>query len=131
MRETKACVVLVLSCDHYRDLWPAVTMLFNRYWPDCPWPKYLASDTAPPLNALATVQEYIEIAENVGRRAGIVPRHHEHLPTLLGGAVEAFKARWIALFAATLWAAVRFGGGRGAVFVARTQWNKRFTRART
>ena len=42
------CSVLILSCDRYRDLWPPVTTLFNRYWPDCPWPKYLASDMPPP-----------------------------------------------------------------------------------
>jgi hypothetical protein len=42
------CVVLILSCDKYQDLWSAVTTLFNRHWPDCPWPKYLASDLVPP-----------------------------------------------------------------------------------
>ncbi len=43
------CVVLVLSCDRYRDLWEPGTKLFSRYWPDCPWPKYLASDSKPAL----------------------------------------------------------------------------------
>lgn len=45
---TDRCVVLVLSCDRYRDIWSPVTLLFSRYWPDCPWPKYLASDQIPP-----------------------------------------------------------------------------------
>ena len=51
MSFTPSCALLVLSCDKYRDLWPAVTTLFNRYWPDCPWPKYLASDLPPPAYA--------------------------------------------------------------------------------
>jgi hypothetical protein len=36
--------LLVLSCDKYCDLWnPFFTLLF-RYWPDCPYPVYLASN---------------------------------------------------------------------------------------
>ena len=42
------CAVLYLSCDHYRDLWAAGTQLFTRFWPDCPWPCYLGSNSLPP-----------------------------------------------------------------------------------
>lgn len=45
------CAVLVLSCDRYRDLWWGTTTLFTRFWPDCPWPRYLASETVPPRMA--------------------------------------------------------------------------------
>ena len=41
------CAAVVFSCDRYSDLWPLGTTLFNRYWPECPFPKFLASDTTP------------------------------------------------------------------------------------
>jgi hypothetical protein len=37
--------LLVLSCDWYSDLWESYAVLFNRFWPDCPYDKYLASNT--------------------------------------------------------------------------------------
>jgi len=33
--------ILVSSCDKYSDLWPTLESSFNRYWPDCSYPKYL------------------------------------------------------------------------------------------
>jgi len=43
-----SCSLLILSTDKYRDLWSNCTLLYQRYWPDCPYPRYLASDTLPP-----------------------------------------------------------------------------------
>ena len=40
----KKIAVLVLSCDKYSDLWEFYAELFNRFWPDCPYDKYLASN---------------------------------------------------------------------------------------
>ena len=40
----KKIALLVLSCDNYSDLWKSYAELFNRYWPDCPYDKYLASN---------------------------------------------------------------------------------------
>ncbi|MHC4875100.1 MAG: hypothetical protein ACYTGL_01300 [Planctomycetota bacterium] len=31
-------IVVVSSCDAYSDAWPPFVELFDRYWPDCPWP---------------------------------------------------------------------------------------------
>lgn len=39
------CSVLVPSCDAYADLWIPFFTLFWRYWPDCPFPVYLGSNT--------------------------------------------------------------------------------------
>lgn len=36
--------VVVLSCDRYADIWPIYFDLFFKYWPDCPYPVYLASN---------------------------------------------------------------------------------------
>ena len=33
----------VLSCDPYPDIWDAYGELFQRFWPDCPYDKYMAS----------------------------------------------------------------------------------------
>jgi len=35
---------LVLSCDKYSDLWEYFAQLFNRYWQDCPFDKYFATN---------------------------------------------------------------------------------------
>jgi hypothetical protein len=35
------CVVLVSSCDAYRDLWLPYFNLFQKHWADCPYPVYL------------------------------------------------------------------------------------------
>jgi hypothetical protein len=37
--------VLVCSCDKYSDVWGPFFTLFRRYWPDCPYPVYLLSNT--------------------------------------------------------------------------------------
>ena len=37
--------ICVLSCDPYSDLWQPFFTLFWRYWPDCPFPVYLTSNT--------------------------------------------------------------------------------------
>jgi len=42
------CSLLLLSCDKYRDLWNNCTVLYRKYWPDCPYQAFLASDTKPP-----------------------------------------------------------------------------------
>ena len=36
--------ILVLSCDNYSDLWEPCFKLFFKYWPDCPYPVYLAAN---------------------------------------------------------------------------------------
>jgi hypothetical protein len=41
----KKIALLVLSCDKYSDLWESYSELFNRFWRDCPYDKYLASNT--------------------------------------------------------------------------------------
>jgi hypothetical protein len=42
---TNKIAVLVISCDKYSDLWEPCAKIFNKYWPDCPYDKYLASNT--------------------------------------------------------------------------------------
>lgn len=36
--------VLVISCDKYSDLWNPFFTIFDKYWPDCPYPIYLGSN---------------------------------------------------------------------------------------
>ena len=35
---------LVVSCDHYSDLWKPLFKTFHKYWADCPYKLYLASN---------------------------------------------------------------------------------------
>lgn len=37
--------ILVASCDHYSDLWEPFFILWDKYWPDCPFLIYLMSNT--------------------------------------------------------------------------------------
>jgi hypothetical protein len=41
------CALVIFSCDKYRDLWGPSLSLHRRYWPDCPYPTFLVSDTVP------------------------------------------------------------------------------------
>jgi hypothetical protein len=51
-----ACALVVLSCDARRDLWGPCLALYRRYWPDCPYPIFLAGETidavVPPARPL-------------------------------------------------------------------------------
>ena len=42
---TTQLAILVLSCDKYSDIWNDFFNLKEKYWPDCPYPCYLATDT--------------------------------------------------------------------------------------
>jgi len=37
--------ILFLSCDKYSDLWKPLFYCFHTYWPDCPYPLVLGSNT--------------------------------------------------------------------------------------
>jgi hypothetical protein len=41
------CALVIFSCDGYRDLWGPSLALHRRYWPDCPYPTFLVSETVP------------------------------------------------------------------------------------
>lgn len=43
--ESPQLAILVLSCDKYSDLWDDFFNLKERYWPDCPYHTYLATDS--------------------------------------------------------------------------------------
>ena len=42
---TSQLAILMLSCDKYSDLWDDFFNLKERFWPDCPYHCYLATDT--------------------------------------------------------------------------------------
>lgn len=37
--------ILVVSCDAYQDLWNPFFNCFFKYWPDCPYPLYLGTNS--------------------------------------------------------------------------------------
>lgn len=39
--------ILVMSCDAFEDVWQPFFTLFERYWADCPFPKYFCTDEKP------------------------------------------------------------------------------------
>lgn len=41
--------VLILSCDKYEDAWQPFFSLFHKFWPECPYPVYLGTNTISPV----------------------------------------------------------------------------------
>ena len=39
------CAILVNSCDKYAEAWYPFFTLLKKYWPDCPYPMYLNTET--------------------------------------------------------------------------------------
>lgn len=37
--------ITIFSCDKYSDLWPSFAYCFDKAWPDCPFARYLFSNT--------------------------------------------------------------------------------------
>ena len=44
MNKLNTCV-LIMSCDKYDDVWDPFFHFFEKYWADCPYPVYLATNT--------------------------------------------------------------------------------------
>lgn len=40
----KSIAFIVLTCDSYSDLWPLFTNFADKYWPDCPYDKFIVSN---------------------------------------------------------------------------------------
>lgn len=50
IKHSDDCTILVLSCDKYSDLWEPFFGQFWKYWPDCPYPVVLGSNTVESKN---------------------------------------------------------------------------------
>jgi len=44
MKNNNKIAVLVISCDNYSDLWDPCIRIFNEYWPDCTYDKYIMTN---------------------------------------------------------------------------------------
>lgn len=38
-------VILIPSCDNYKDMWSLLDESYRRYWPDCPYRKYIITNS--------------------------------------------------------------------------------------
>ena len=36
--------ILIISCDKYSDLWEPCTKIFNKFWPDCSFDRYILTN---------------------------------------------------------------------------------------
>lgn len=52
------CAVVVSSCDAYEDAWAPFFTLFFKYWPDCPFPIYLITETKTYLDFRVVTLSY-------------------------------------------------------------------------
>ena len=46
--------IVVMSCDRYADMWEPFIRCFEQYWPDCPYEKYLITETSKCQNKFFT-----------------------------------------------------------------------------
>jgi hypothetical protein len=42
--KTNKIAILVITCDKFSDFWQPCVDMFNKFWPDCPYDKYLMSN---------------------------------------------------------------------------------------
>ena len=40
--------ILVVSCDKYADCWTPFSDCMRKFWPDCPYPVYLCTESGEP-----------------------------------------------------------------------------------
>ena len=40
----KKCSLIISSCDVFQDTWKPFSILFNKYWSNCPYPTYLITN---------------------------------------------------------------------------------------
>ena len=83
MNNKSDLALLVLSCDKYSDLWDDFFNLKERFWPDCPYHCYLATDS----------KEY--------HREGVETIHFGNIRTwsiCATNAIDQIKEPYIALF---------------------------------
>lgn len=45
--KNSSCTILVASCDKYADLLEPFSILWHKYWPDCPFETILVTETEP------------------------------------------------------------------------------------
>jgi len=73
---TQDVSVLINSCDKYADVWPVFFALFWKYWPDCPFPVYLGTNSRTWLDERVRVIKVgsdISWAETTLRMVSAVP----------------------------------------------------------
>ena len=72
MERNRTCM-LVSSCDSYSDLWPALSMSMTRYWPDCPFPRFLLTNHKEAPNGFLT----LAVGPDVSWSANLVRALHK------------------------------------------------------
>lgn len=53
--------VIVCGFDKYAKLWAPFVHGFNKYWPDCPWPKYFITNYMDGPKGFKTIKTALEI----------------------------------------------------------------------
>ena len=48
--------ILVVSCDKYADCWTPFSDCMRKFWPDCPYPVYLCTESGEPEMGQCTVR---------------------------------------------------------------------------
>ena len=80
MSERHQSAVLILSCDKYADIWTTFFAFFFKYWPDCPFTIYLASNEKQfEHDRVVTIRKGAQhrLLLGLGAEGILVPPQHE------------------------------------------------------
>ncbi len=66
--EPGSTAILVMSCDAYADVWDGFSKCIEEYWPDCPYPIYISSETIPAPKGMIFERTLFSTAEDWGGR---------------------------------------------------------------
>lgn len=61
--------LLILSCDKFHDTWDIVNHSFQKYWPDCPYKKYLLTNYKTPSYDRV---EVVSVGEDISWSANLI-----------------------------------------------------------
>lgn len=73
------CAIVVPSCDSYEEAWSPFFAFFFKYWPDCPFPIYLITETKkfvdPRVKTINLMQDF-GWANNMIKSLAIIPEQN-------------------------------------------------------
>ena len=62
MKMSSKISVVVCGMDSRSRLWPAFKHGFDKYWPDCPWPKYFITNRLEGPSGFTTIRTGVEVS---------------------------------------------------------------------
>jgi hypothetical protein len=78
-KKATSIAVLVVSCDRYADIWPTFVRQFRRYWADCPFAAYIATNRLDPkIEGFTTIMigDDLSWSDNLRKALDSIPEEY-------------------------------------------------------